>query len=47
MRLLFIRHAKALKREKWEKDDLLRPLSEKGIKISKEFFEKLPKMYDI
>ena len=47
MKLLFIRHAKALKREEWEENDLLRPLSEKGIKVSKEFFEKLSKIYDI
>ncbi|WP_281950627.1 SixA phosphatase family protein [Nitrosophilus kaiyonis] len=47
MKLLFIRHAKALKRDEWSDDDLLRPLSEKGIKVSKEFFSKLPKIFDI
>ncbi|NPA04136.1 MAG: phosphohistidine phosphatase [Epsilonproteobacteria bacterium] len=47
MRLLFIRHAKAIEREKWEEDDLLRPLTQKGEEKAREFFSKLPKMYDI
>ncbi|WP_200762358.1 SixA phosphatase family protein [Nitrosophilus alvini] len=47
MRLLFIRHAKALERFEWHKDDLLRPLSEKGAKKAEEFFKKLPKIYDV
>jgi len=47
MRLLFIRHAKALSTDEWNEDDLLRPLSKKGINSSKEFFEKLPKIFDI
>jgi len=47
MKLYFIRHAKAVDRVDWNDDDLLRPLNQKGIKISKEFFSKLPKIYDI
>jgi len=45
--VLFIRHAKALDRDEWEQDDLLRPLSEEGIAKAREFFAKLPKIYDI
>jgi len=47
MRLLFIRHAKALSTDEWNEDDLLRPLSKKGISSSEEFFKKLPAMYEI
>lgn len=47
MRVLFIRHAKALPREEWLGSDLARPLSEDGIKKAKEFFSKLPKIYTI
>ena len=47
MRLLFIRHAKALDRKEWKGDDLLRPLSPAGIKKAREFFSKLPKIYTI
>ena len=47
MRLLFIRHAKAIDREEWSGSDLERPLSEHGIKKAKEFFSKLPKIYPI
>lgn len=46
-RLLFVRHGIALERLNWEEDDLLRPLSEKGIDVSRSFFSKLPKIYDI
>ncbi len=47
MEILFIRHAKAIEREEWIGADLLRPLSEDGIKKAKEFFAKLPKIYQI
>ncbi len=47
MKILFIRHAKALERDEWLRDDLLRPLSQEGIKKAKEFFKKLPKIYTI
>ena len=47
MELLFIRHAKAIDRIEWDGDDLLRPLSEEGIKKAREFFKKLPKIYQI
>ncbi|BCD61961.1 phosphohistidine phosphatase [Nitratiruptor sp. YY08-26] len=47
MRILLIRHAKALSREEWDEDDILRPLSEDGIKKAREFFAKLPKIYPI
>ncbi|BAF70256.1 SixA phosphatase family protein [Nitratiruptor sp. SB155-2] len=47
MQLLFIRHAKALSREEWQEDDLLRPLSKDGIKKAKLFFKKFPLMFQI
>ena len=47
MRVLFIRHAKALERSEWDGDGLLRPLSEEGIKKAEEFFAKLAKIYTI
>ncbi len=47
MEILFIRHAKAIEREEWIGPDLLRPLSEEGIKKAREFFAKLPKIYQI
>ncbi|BCD60130.1 MULTISPECIES: histidine phosphatase family protein [unclassified Nitratiruptor] len=47
MKLLFIRHAKALSRDEWHQDDLLRPLSEDGIKKAKSFFKKFPLMFQI
>ncbi|HIE34657.1 MAG TPA: phosphohistidine phosphatase, partial [Campylobacterales bacterium] len=47
MKLLFLRHAKALNREEFMDDDLLRPLTNKGIKISKEFFKKISNIFDI
>ncbi len=47
MRLLFIRHAKALSRQEWQSDDLSRPLSKEGIQKAREFFSKLPKIYTI
>lgn len=47
MRLLFVRHAKALSRDEWNGDDLLRPLSEEGRKKARDFFAKLPHIYPI
>ncbi len=47
MRVLFIRHAKALSRSEWREDDLLRPLSEEGREKADRFFQKLPKIYPI
>ncbi len=47
MRVLLIRHAKALSRQEWEQEDLLRPLSEEGVKKAREFFAKLPEIYPI
>jgi len=47
MKVLFIRHAKAMDRNECKKDDLLRPLTPKGVEKAKEFFSKLPKIYDI
>lgn len=47
MRILFIRHAKALERAEWNSDDLLRPLSEEGRDKARSFFNKLPEIYPI
>lgn len=44
MKLTFIRHAKALKREEWSEDDLLRPLSSKGIKEANIYFKEYSKI---
>jgi phosphohistidine phosphatase len=38
MKLLFVRHAIALERYEWDDDDILRPLSSKGVEVAKEFF---------
>lgn len=38
-RVFLVRHAKALKRENWDKDDCLRPLTEEGIKEFKAFLD--------
>ena len=38
-RVFLVRHAKALKREKWNKDDCLRPLTEEGIEEFKKFLD--------
>ncbi len=38
-RIFLVRHAKALKREEWKKDDCLRPLTEEGIEEFKNFLE--------
>lgn len=45
MRILLIRHSIAMEREGWQDDDLLRPLTEKGEKVAKDFFKKLTKIY--
>ncbi len=47
MQILFIRHAKAVSRDEWDQDDLLRPLDEHGAKKARKFFSKLPKIYPI
>ena len=36
-RVLLVRHAKAMKREEWEGDDCLRPLTEEGIEEFEKF----------
>ena len=36
-----IRHAHALKREKWDKDDLKRPLEKEKIALARKFFTKV------
>ncbi len=38
-RVFLVRHAKALKREKWSGDDCLRPLTEKGVEEFKRFLD--------
>lgn len=45
MRVLFVRHAPALNRSDWLRDDLLRPLSDKGITAAKKIFKGLSKVY--
>lgn len=47
MKIFFVRHAKALKRNEWNDDDILRPLTQKGIEISKDFFKKISYIFDI
>lgn len=46
-RFLFIRHSVALERDEWEGDDMLRPLSKKGVKVAQDMCKKLPKIYEI
>ncbi|MCI4399058.1 MAG: histidine phosphatase family protein [Campylobacteraceae bacterium] len=46
MKLLFVRHALALSRVSWLRDDMERPLSDKGIINAKKFFKELSKIYD-
>lgn len=41
MDLLLIRHALAVDREDWSDDDLLRPLTQKGGKAARAFFDSL------
>jgi len=38
-RVFLVRHAKALKREEWDRDDCLRPLTEEGIREFKQFLD--------
>ena len=38
-RVFLVRHAKALKREEWSKDDCLRPLTEEGVEEFKRFLD--------
>ena len=47
MRVLLIRHAPALNRSDWLRDDLLRPLSDKGITAAKKIFKGLSKVYKV
>lgn len=46
MRILLIRHAPALSRVNWLRDDFERPLSDKGIISAKKIFKELSKIYD-
>jgi phosphohistidine phosphatase len=46
VKLFFIRHAKAVDRMDWLKDDMLRPLSDKGVASSKSIFKALSKIYE-
>jgi phosphohistidine phosphatase len=46
VKLFFIRHAKAVDRINWLKDDMLRPLSDKGIASSRMIFKALSKVYE-
>lgn len=46
MRVLFVRHAPALSRTSWLRDDMERPLSDKGIMGAKKLFKEFAKIYD-
>jgi phosphohistidine phosphatase len=46
VKLFFIRHAKAVDRMDWLKDDMLRPLSDKGVASSRLIFKALSKVYE-
>jgi len=46
MRVLFVRHALALSRVSWLRDDMERPLSDKGIITAKKLFKEFGKIYD-
>ncbi len=46
MRVLFIRHAPALSRVSWLRDDMERPLSDKGIIGAKKLFKEFSKVYN-
>ncbi len=46
MRVFFIRHAPALSRVSWLRDDMERPLSDKGIIGAKKLFKEFSKIYD-
>lgn len=45
MRLILVRHAKARNRKKWNKDDLKRPLTKKGMKQAKKLAKYISKKY--
>ncbi len=45
MRILFIRHAIAVKREEFEGEDLARPLTTKGVRRAQKAFKGLKKVY--
>jgi phosphohistidine phosphatase len=44
MRIIFIRHAVALNRQDWNKNDLKRPLTQKGKEIAAKTFKKAAKV---
>lgn len=44
MIILFIRHAIALERYEWNDDDILRPLSDRGVSVAREFFSSIAPM---
>ncbi len=46
MKVLFVRHALALSRASWLKDDMKRPLSDKGIITAKKLFKEFGKIYN-
>jgi phosphohistidine phosphatase len=46
MKALFIRHAKAIDRISWLKDDMQRPLSDKGVSSAKYIFKAISKIYE-
>jgi phosphohistidine phosphatase len=46
MKVLFVRHALALSRISWLRDDMERPLSDKGVIGAKKVFKELAKIYD-
>ncbi len=46
MKIFFIRHTKAVDRTNWLKDDMLRPLSDGGLKTAKQMFRAFNKIYD-
>lgn len=45
MKLLFVRHAIALERFEWEDDDILRPLSDEGRAVARDFLKEAVKAY--
>jgi phosphohistidine phosphatase len=46
MKVLFVRHAPALSRVNWLRDDMDRPLSDKGVITAKKVFKEMSKIYD-
>ena len=45
MKIVFVRHSKAVEKHLWKKDDFLRPLSKKGIIRAEFFAKKMIKLY--